>query len=224
MAGIAPPVVVVDRGRETGVVITVDMNSRLQRQAHADKPGLRRVAETEPRYGEDLVRQCEDLANGFNVIAQHADRTAAEVERLGRENTGLQGERGVDGGVEEPFEGTVRLRVAAEVAELFEAARIAEKDEKHRRRGDPRPVWNQGAESIAASAVLHPDGRGLLKIRFRGGRERRGEQQAHERFGDRAVAVAALRPAHQHLSYPGILRDLAPGIQPEIDIESEAGA
>src|ERR1044072_3555471 len=136
MAGIAPPVVVVDRGREAGVIITVDMNSRLQRQAHADKPGLRRVAEAEPRYREDLVRQFEDLANGVNMIAQHADRTGAKAERLGCENTGLQSERGIDGGVEEPFQRAVRLRVAAEVAELFEAARIAEKDEKHRRRAD----------------------------------------------------------------------------------------
>src|ERR1044071_3481310 len=161
MAGVPPPVVAVDRGRETGVVITVDMNSRLQRQAHADKPGLRRVAEAESRYREDLVRQFEDLTNGFNVIAQHADRTGAKAERLGRENTGLQSERGVDGGVEEPFQRAVRLLVAAELAELFEAARIAEKNEKPRRRANPRDICIGGGEPIAASAVLHPDGRGL---------------------------------------------------------------
>src|SRR5207237_6493319 len=70
MAGVAPPVVAVDRRREAAVVVTVDMNSHLQGQAHADKSGLRRVAETQPRHREHLVGQGEDLTNGFNVIAQ----------------------------------------------------------------------------------------------------------------------------------------------------------
>src|ERR1043166_4991785 len=146
MAGIAPPVVAVDRGRETGVVITVDMNSRLQRQAHADKPGLRRVAEAESRYREDLVRQFEDLTNGFNVIAQHADRTGAKTERLGRENTGLQRERGIDGGVEEPFQRAVRLPVAAERAELFEAFRPRPRNKQQSTRRARRRAAQRGAE------------------------------------------------------------------------------
>src|SRR5207237_8576811 len=40
MPAVAPPVVAVDRGREAAVVVTDDMNRRLQRQAHADKSGL----------------------------------------------------------------------------------------------------------------------------------------------------------------------------------------
>ena len=176
MPAVAPPVVAVDRGREAAVVVTVNMNSRLQGQAHADKSGLGRVAEAQPRHREHLVGQDEDLTNGFNMIAQHADRAGAEPERLGRENAGLQGERGIDRGVEEAFQRAVRLFVAAHLAELFKAARIAEKDEKHRRRADPWHVRDQGGEPVAASAVLHPDDRGLLKIRFRRGRERGREQ------------------------------------------------
>src|SRR5947209_3215225 len=64
MPAVAPPVVAVDRGREAAVVVTVDMNSRLQGQAHADKSGLGRIAEAQPRHREHLVGQDEDLTNG----------------------------------------------------------------------------------------------------------------------------------------------------------------
>src|SRR5436190_1483578 len=40
MARIAPPVVAIDRGREAGLVVAVDMHRRLQRQPHADEAGL----------------------------------------------------------------------------------------------------------------------------------------------------------------------------------------
>src|SRR5205085_10466416 len=88
MARVAPPVVAVDRGREAAVVVTVDMNTRLQGQAHADKSGLGGVAETQPRHREHLAGQGEDLTNGFNMISQHADRAGAKPERLGRQNAG----------------------------------------------------------------------------------------------------------------------------------------
>src|SRR4051812_25220324 len=57
MARVAPPVVAVHRFFQPGIVVAVDMHGSLRRQAHADKAGLRRVAETEPRNREYLVGQ-----------------------------------------------------------------------------------------------------------------------------------------------------------------------
>src|SRR5207237_6255189 len=88
MARVAPPVVALDRRREAAVAVTVDLNGRLEGQAHADKSCLGAVAETQPRHREHLVGQGEDLTNGFNMIAQHADRAGTEPERLGRDNAG----------------------------------------------------------------------------------------------------------------------------------------
>src|SRR4051794_38159872 len=63
MARVAPPVVAVHRLSQSGIVVAVDMDGRLRRQAHADKARLRRVAETEPRNREYLVRQFKNIGD-----------------------------------------------------------------------------------------------------------------------------------------------------------------
>ena len=98
--------------------------------------------------------------------------------------------------------------------------RVAEKDEKHRRRADPRHVGKQRGEPVAPVAVLQPQRRSLLEIGFRRGRERSRQQQPDQRIGDGPVAVAAVRAPHQHLTQPRIVGRLAA----EIDVEAEPGA
>ncbi len=129
------------------------------------------------------------------MIAQHADRAAAEPECFRRQRAGLQRQRRIDRRVEEAFDGTVRLRMAAQFAEFFEPPHIAEKHQKHRRRADPRHVGKQHRQPVAPAAVLEPDHRSLLKIGFRGGRKGGGEQQPDQRFGHRPVGVAPLGAA-----------------------------
>src|SRR6266540_347120 len=171
MARVAPPVVAIDRGGEPRVVIAVDMDRRVQRQAHADEAALGRIAEAQPGHRKHLVGQFENLTDHVNVVAQYTDRARAEPQCFRRERTGLQGERGIDRGVEEPFERAVRLFVAAQVADPLKPARVAEKQQKHRRGTDPRHVGKQRGDSVAPAAVPEPDRRGLLTIGFRGGRE-----------------------------------------------------
>jgi len=78
--------------------------------------------------------------------------------------------------------------VAAQRPQSFEPLRIAEKHEEDRRRADPRHVGKERGEPVAPGAVLEPDHRRLLEIRFGRGRERRREQEAHQRIGHRALA------------------------------------
>ena len=156
------------------------MNRRVQRQPHADKARLRRIAEAQPGHRKHLVGQLEDFRDFGDAITEHADRAAAEPERFGCQRAGLQGEGGIDRGVEEPFERAVGLAMAAQFAEFFEPPRVADKDQGYRRGADPRHVREQRRQPIAPDAVLQPDHRGLLKIGFRGGRERRREQQPHQ--------------------------------------------
>jgi hypothetical protein len=150
------------------------------------------------------------------VVAQHADRTGAEPQRLGRQRRRLQGERGIDRRVEEPFERAVRYRVRGDP---LEPPRIAEEDEEDRGVADPRHVGDQRSQPVALCPVLDPDHRCLLKVGLRGRRECRCQDQAHHRFGYRPVAVAPLRSAQQHLFDPGVVF----GVAAEIEIVAEAG-
>src|SRR5271163_778133 len=130
------------------------MDRRLEWQAHADEALLRRVAEAQPGDRKHLVGEAEDLGDLGDVVAQNADRTGAEAQRLGGEDAALQGQRRVDRSVEKPLERAVVEGMAAQRAEPLQASRVAEKDEKGRRRTDPRHVREERGEAVAAGAVL----------------------------------------------------------------------
>ena len=119
--------------------------------------------------------------------------------RLGGQDAGLQSQRRVHGRVEKPFERAVLSRFAAQLTKTFEPPGVAEKHEKHRRGADPRHVGKQRSEAVAPIAVLQPQRRRLLEIRFRRSRKRRGQQQPHQRIGHGAgrysgAACAASAP------------------------------
>ena len=146
--------------------------------------------------------------DGVGMVADDADRTTTETRGLGSQNKGLQDQRRVHRGVEEPLEPAVVRGVAADLADPLQAARIPAKDQKDRGDADPRHVRDERRKPIAQGAVPDPDHRGLLKIRFRGGRERCGEQQPEQRLRNRTLGVAPMRPPHQHLAQPGALRNI----------------
>ncbi len=122
--------------------------------------------------------------------------------------------------LKKPSSAPLSCGLAAQFAEPFEPPRVAEKDEKHRRRADPRHVGKQRGEPVAPVAVLQPQHRSLLEIGFRRGRERSRQQQPDQRIGDGPVAVAAVGAPHQHLTQPRVVGRLAAGI----DVEAEPGA
>jgi hypothetical protein len=68
--------------------------------------------------------------------------------------------------------------VAAQLAEPLEPASIAAKDQENRSLADPQYVRDECGETIASGALVNPNHRGLLEIRFRGARERSRERQA----------------------------------------------
>ena len=112
---------------------------------------LRRVAGAETGDRKYLVREREDVADRVGVVAQMADGAGAKPQCLGRKNAGLHGQRGIDRGVEETFEGPILDRVLADV---FETPRVAEKHEKQRRFADLRHVRQQRGR-IFGAALAH---------------------------------------------------------------------
>src|SRR4051812_35585344 len=153
---IAAPVIVINSSSEAPLVIMVHVHGRRERKAHADMSGGGGIADTQPCYREYLVRQTQDVGDRVGVIANDADRTAPETRDFGSEDEGLQDQRRVNRGVEEPFELTVLVSMAAQFADPLEAVGVAAKDQNFRRVSDPRHIGHQRRETIAAPAVSDP--------------------------------------------------------------------
>ena len=166
------------------------------------------IAEAEPSHWEDPLGQFQYPGDGGGVIAQHANRAAAEARRLGRQDKDLHHECGVDGGVEEAFEPGVGRRVAMQDTQPFEAARIAAEHQEHRRIADPWHIRNERGEPVAASPVADTDDRGLLKIRFGRGGKGGPQQQPQQFLGNRAIGVAAMGAPQQGLAQPGQVQEV----------------
>ena len=71
------------------VVVTVGVEGDGERQAHADKALDGGIAEAQPGDRKDFVRQFQDLGDRAGVVADDADRAAAETGGLGRQDKGL---------------------------------------------------------------------------------------------------------------------------------------
>src|SRR5271154_153167 len=83
IAGGAAAVVGVNVAGERGVVVAVGVEGYGERQAHTDKALGGGIAEAQPGDWKDLVGQFQDLGDGAGVVADDADRAAAEAGGLG---------------------------------------------------------------------------------------------------------------------------------------------
>jgi hypothetical protein len=103
------------------------------------------------------------------LISDHADRTAAETDGFGGEDEGLQGERRVNGCVQECLEVSVGLWVIAQGADAIQPASVAAEDEECRRSRNPRHRRKVASDGCALRGILNLDDGDLLKVRFRRG-------------------------------------------------------
>ena len=126
---------------------------------------------------------------------------------FGRENEGLQRQGGIDRGVEEALERAVGDGLAAKLPDALETARVAEKDEEHRRGADPGHRREQLADAGALAGVEHAQDGRLLEVGLGGRAERRGAEQLEQGIGRHGVRVGTHRLAAEHLPDEGNLRE-----------------
>src|SRR6185295_7474870 len=74
---LAAAVVVLELRGQVGIVVAVDVHGDRRRQPHADPAGLTRIADAHAGHREDAGRQLQELTELLDVVAHHADRTAA---------------------------------------------------------------------------------------------------------------------------------------------------
>jgi len=201
MPSVATRVVLDDALGQHAVVVAIAMHRHRARQAQADVAGFQRVADAEAGDRKDLVRQAEHRRDLVDLVAQHADRAAAQTGRFGREDESLHHQCRIDRGVEETFERAVGDRLGAHLADAFEPARIAEKDEEDRRVLDPRHRREQRADRGTGRRIGQPQQRGLLEVGLGGGAEGGGAQQVEQGLGGLAVGVAPHGVPGQHLAH-----------------------
>jgi hypothetical protein len=99
-------------------------------------------------------------ASAWQLIPDHAGRAAAETDGFGGDDQGLQGERRVNGCVQECLEVSVGLWVIAQGADAIQAASVAAEDEECGRSRNPRH------RGCALRGILNLDDGDPLKIRF----------------------------------------------------------
>src|SRR6185312_2717370 len=102
--------------------------------------------------------------DGLRMVADHADRAAAQTHGLRRLRDACEYNGGVDRGIEEQIEVVVRERLAAHGGELRCAATVGEDDEDDRRLDEPRHFRKQASDGMALSFVANNQNIALLKI------------------------------------------------------------
>ena len=125
------------------------------------------------------------------VVADGADRAAAQPHPVGRGNEGRQHDAGIDRGVEERIEMVVHERPLAPLEQQPVATVVGAEHEEHRRRLDPGIVRQQGLELLALALVGDDHDVGLLQVRLRRRRQGDGAERLDQRRVDRLVEVAA---------------------------------
>src|SRR5215469_12696330 len=148
----------------------IGVHADLERKAQADMAGGRGIPDAQSGYREYLVREPQNFADRLGMVANDADRTAAETGGFGRKDKGLQHQGRVDRGVEEPFELPVSRVVPARFADALEPAGIAAEHQELRRSTDPWHVGDEMRQLVALRAILDPNDAGLLEVRFGRGR------------------------------------------------------
>ena len=86
VSAVPRPVVGSHQFRQRRAVVAIAVHRHGRRQAQADMALDRRPADGQPGHREHLVGQTQNLADTIDMVADHADRAAAEPCRLGRED------------------------------------------------------------------------------------------------------------------------------------------
>src|SRR6266852_5080035 len=115
------------------------------------------------------------------MVADDADRAAAEPDRFGGADEGREHDAGIDRGVEELVEVIVRERLAAKLGDALKAPAIGEKNQEDGRNDDPWHIGDQLADGPAHSAVADNEDVALLQVALRGRRERAGAEEPQQR-------------------------------------------
>src|SRR5436309_6275397 len=78
MPGFAAAIVRFELPGQVVVVVAIGVDRQRRRQAHAAPAGLRGISDAESRHREHTGRQLEQLRQFLDVVADDADRTAAQ--------------------------------------------------------------------------------------------------------------------------------------------------
>src|SRR5437762_3098082 len=92
-------VVGIDFGCEISLPIAIPNERGDEGKARGDLAALRRPADAEAGYGDTSLRKRQQVADGVRVVADGADRTAAEAEHRRRADEGRERDRRVHDGV-----------------------------------------------------------------------------------------------------------------------------
>src|SRR5688572_18717353 len=133
----AAVVVGVELALDRGGVVAVGMHRRRKREARAERLLRLGIAEGDAGDGHDPVGKREERVDFRDVVADLADRAAAEAGELGGGDEGAECERGIDGGVEESVEVLVREPGIAPGEEAAQAPAVGAEDEELGRLREP---------------------------------------------------------------------------------------
>ena len=140
-----------------------------------------------------MLRQLQHLRNLGRVVADIADRAAAEPLALCGQDKGLHRQRTVGRRVQEAVQMIVAERLAPHLANAADAAVVAQPDHEDRGVGDPGHRRDQVGDRLLLRLIAHDADGGLLQVRLGAGRERAGEQQIEQVVGNRIFLPTAVR-------------------------------
>ena len=175
------------------------MQGRRERQTRADPRRRKgRPADAEPREGEDVIRQPQQIARFRRMVADGADRAGAEAHRLRRRHEGAQGDRRIRAGVDHRVQMIIGERDAVNLMQAALAAMIAAEHQHGRRAGYPVLIGDQRVEPRPQRRVPNDDDVPLLQVAFRRGRKGDRRQSLDQHGVHRAIGIAAGRAARRH--------------------------
>ena len=133
------------------------------------------------------------------VVADGADRAAAQARPVRRRHEGGEHDAGIDRGIEERIEIVVHERPAAPFEQQPVAAVVAAEHQEHRGGLDPGIIRQQSLELLALALVRHDHDVGLLQVALGGRRQRHRAERLQQRRIDRLVEVAPHDAAVGHV-------------------------
>ncbi len=180
---------------EVAAVETAAMHGGVEAEPGRDVALLGRPAETEPGHRHDLLGQAQQVAHHRGVIADGADRAAAEPGGLGGADEGRQHDRRIGHRVEKQIEVIVREWLVAHLGDRRHAGAVGDEHQERRRVRDPRHVGDGGRDRALHGLVVDDDDVALLQIALGRRRQRAGAQEP-QRVGRnrlrKETAVAAM--------------------------------
>jgi hypothetical protein len=190
MRGGAATVVSVEVSGEVAVVEAILVQRHGQRQAGTDIAGVRRPADAHARDRNHAGGQRQEIADLGRMIADHADRAAAEPDGFGRDREGRKRQRGIDRRVEEQVEMIVRKRLAALLGDVGQAPAVGQEDQEYRRLAYPRHVGDEIRDRAPFGRLANDQDIALLQIALRRRRKRASTEQIDQVAIHRARRIA----------------------------------